>query len=421
VRRLLILADDLSGAADCGVACANAGLNTIVGLRDISGSSTEEALSIDADTRRLDAGTAAARMEHLVHTYAAEPEILLFRKIDSTLRGHLGLELSAVLRARRASVRHAIAVMAPAFPAFGRTTVNGLQHLYGLPLHRTEVWRHQQMSGKAHIPAMLQAAGLTTAQVSLTAVRSSSIKLHRAFTAARETAAVLICDAETDADLVSIAEATAALGPEAIWVGSAGLAHCLPSAAGLAHPGREDLAPQLPIAGPILFVIGSMSRISRQQVAMLATSSGVRVITIPPEILLSGPESSAWHTLESEALHAIQQGQDVILAPGSEPEVEISRRPLLSYALSRICASLPNRIGALVASGGETARMVLDAWDIRALRLLGELETGVPVSVVASEGICQGLTVVTKAGEFGTTETLLHCRELLHNRRGVFL
>ena len=49
---------------------------------------------------------------------------------------------------------------------------------------------------------------------------------------------VLVCDAETDADLAAIAEASLALGGATIWAGSAGLAGWLVEAMGLARPLR---------------------------------------------------------------------------------------------------------------------------------------------------------------------------------------
>jgi hypothetical protein len=55
--RMLILADDLSGAADCGVAFTRAGLHTTVALDDVKGDVHSEVLSIDADTRGLSANT----------------------------------------------------------------------------------------------------------------------------------------------------------------------------------------------------------------------------------------------------------------------------------------------------------------------------------------------------------------------------
>ena len=120
--RVLILADDLSGAADCGIACVNAGISTLVSLGLPSNGVAVDVLSVDADTRGLNAGDAAERMQDLVQTHADDPSILLFKKIDSTLRGHLGPELVAVLKARRAVVPGTVAIFAPASGSNSRKT-----------------------------------------------------------------------------------------------------------------------------------------------------------------------------------------------------------------------------------------------------------------------------------------------------------
>jgi 4-hydroxythreonine-4-phosphate dehydrogenase len=70
-------------------------------------------------------------------------------------------------------------------------------------------------------------------------------------------------------------------------------------------------------------------------------------------------------------------------------------------------------VGALVATGGETARAILDTWGIQRLRLLGEVEPGLPWSV--TDGWRRALIVLTKAGSFGSPGTLLHCRDFLRD------
>jgi uncharacterized protein YgbK (DUF1537 family) len=418
MRRMLILADDLSGAADCGIACTKAGLDTSVALGEVSKDMVAEAVSIDADTRRLSPAAACARMDHLVRTYASDAGTLLFKKIDSTLRGHLGPELAAVLRARGASAKRGVAVMAPAFPATGRTTVRGLHYVHGFPLHETETWRNQKMTGEAYIPHMLEASGLRAAHLGLEIIQSSIIELHEALIEAAKTNDVIVCDAETDADLSSIAEASVKLGPEVFWVGSAGLAHHLPRAAGIvgANKSRGTHIPH--IKGPTLFVIGSMSRTSKQQLDILSASSDICSITVPPDVLLAGVTNSSWHTFEEELQNAIGHERDVILIPGTKPEIDLIHRPRLSLALAQMAARFRDHIGALVASGGETARMVLELWGVASLRLVRELDTGLPLSVTDTQGISP-FAVITKAGDFGKPETLLHCRESLHTMRGT--
>ncbi len=81
MSRVLIFADDLSGAADCGIACVNAGLSTIVSLGLSSNGIMADVLSVDADTRSLSASDAAERMRHLVQVNARTRRSCYLRKL----------------------------------------------------------------------------------------------------------------------------------------------------------------------------------------------------------------------------------------------------------------------------------------------------------------------------------------------------
>ena len=415
--RILILADDLSGAADCGIACVNEGLKVVVTLGSPSNPTAADVIAIDADTRGLSATPAAERMRQLVQMHAHDPALLLFKKIDSTLRGHIGPELAAVLGARRAVVPRAVAIMAPSFPANGRTTVEGMHYVHGESLHKTEIWKSEKMQGQAYIPDMLSGSGLKCAHLNLALVRNPHDAFDRAINDAAQTVDVIVCDAATDDDLRAVAEAAAKLQDRAVWVGSAGLAHHLPKTTGLAS--NASAVAHLPeTAGPTLFVIGSASRTTRQQVAKLLSASDIRSIVVPPAVLLAGPESTEWSGFTSQLSQAAGHAEDVILLCDSELEVDLIDRPRLSQALAEMVATLRAKVGALVATGGETARKVMDRWGVLDMQLHGELESGVAISSTIVDGM-RPLTIITKAGDFGQRDTLLHCREWL-GKRGVF-
>jgi 4-hydroxythreonine-4-phosphate dehydrogenase len=240
---IVILADDLSGAADCGVACTELGLQTVVALRSVHATSDAEALAIDANTRTMTATKAAEVTEHLALSY--RDHCLVFKKLDSTLRGHLGPELGAVLRARRTVQREAVIIVAPAFPALGRTTVNGHQHLHGVPLERAEIWRREQSDETASIPAMLEVRGLRTSLLPLHKVRADIETLSARLDKLSDACDVIVCDAETDLDLAAIAASSLRLGSRALCAGSAGLARQLVEAARLSKPRASPATPAI--------------------------------------------------------------------------------------------------------------------------------------------------------------------------------
>jgi len=91
----LIVADDLSGAADCAIAFRTRG-EDVIGFGEM-GIQTNS-LAIDAATRRRMAGEAAEIVSSLFCAHR-HPGTLFFKKIDSTLRGHIGVGVVAAVGA----------------------------------------------------------------------------------------------------------------------------------------------------------------------------------------------------------------------------------------------------------------------------------------------------------------------------------
>lgn len=119
-----MVADDLTGACDAGVAFAPA----VVALRENARLSEGDALIETTHSRGEDAQVAAARVTELVQRLPAAD--LLYKKIDSMMRGNVRAELEAMLTAsdrRRALV-------CPAFPEQGRRVVGGIAEPAGIDL-----------------------------------------------------------------------------------------------------------------------------------------------------------------------------------------------------------------------------------------------------------------------------------------------
>ncbi len=397
--RILIIADDLSGAADCGIAFAAKGLSTVVALGEGSASANSDVFSIDADTRALNAQQSEDKTERLMRQFGVSADQIVFKKLDSTLRGNVGAELAAVLRVRRSVVPRAVAVFAPAFPANGRTTVAGKQLLNRKPLEETDIWRREGKQGNSYIPGILENAHLRPELLSLKTVRSANGGLREAMNHLSQEADVIVCDAETDHDLRAIAQASSALGKDVVWAGSAGLAHHLPTVLGL--EGTSSVTSnQALTSGPTLFVVGSPSPTSCEQARLLASSSGITAVTIQAD---AAPES-----YERQINEAFSSGRDVVVSLAPK-QGDGSDARHLCLTLAKLLAPYADSIGALVATGGETARAVLGAFGVNALRLVQELENGVPFSI--TENWCRRLPVITKAGDFGSPQTLLRCRD----------
>jgi len=449
---IVIVADDLTGAADCGIACTATGLNTVVVLGQISRAPDlgADAIAFDADTRRQSPEAAGAATELAVRQLCAGGSVqVLYKKIDSTLRGNFAAEIAAARRSSAGLLAGAgssddraselpFAIVAPAFPATGRTTRGGRMFLRGVPLEQSEVWRNEKISGVADVPALLRSrTGLRARCVELGTIRAGAETLAGAL--ANHAAAdveVVICDAESEDDLFAIADAAAKLSQPAVFAGSAGLARHLPQAFGLgqkhepasnlesvrpANEERRQSSPEpnpprsgsVPAIGlPLLLIVGSLSQVSREQLRSLAGESRVHVLTLSPTALRDGPGSNPWRDGTRLLDEALGSGDDVALALGLGEGINLGESAFLSRALAQFVVPSAPRLGGLFCTGGETARALLNIAGAVGIRLVGEVEPGVPLGIV--EG-WRNLPIVTKAGAFGTTQTLVRCRTALRH------
>ena len=131
---MLIVADDLTGAADAAGAFAAAGHPCVVVLDGHTPAALDlvtnaSIVAVDTNGRMLSEDDAFVVTASAV---LAHPQRPVFVKIDSTLRGHVRAGIMAVLSALE--TRPDRVVVCPAFPARGRTVVDAHVHVDGDPI-----------------------------------------------------------------------------------------------------------------------------------------------------------------------------------------------------------------------------------------------------------------------------------------------
>ncbi|BCQ52381.1 four-carbon acid sugar kinase family protein [Burkholderia gladioli] len=412
---LLIVADDLSGAADCAIAFAAAGRRTVVSLDASAPARPAAVLAVDTDTRRLAPAEAARRAADAWRAQRA-PGRRLYKKIDSTLRGNWAAEVAAL------AALAGPAIVAPAFPATGRGVIDGRVLVRGVPLEDTETWQLEHAGRDAALRALLEDAGLRVEQVRLEVLRGDPQRIVAMLAAAAaEGVRAIVVDAETSEDLARLARLTAALDTPFFWVGSGGLSRelaALPelfeadAAAGSesgvdAEPGAESRSAELASVvapGPLLTLVGSLSAISERQCALLRAEAGIAEFIVPPAVLREGAAHAQWPAWHERIGACLRGRQDAIVRIGRDAAFDPAEGALLSGALAALVAPHVEGLGGLIVTGGETARAMLGAARIGALELAHEIEAGVALGRPADG---RGPHVVTKAGAFGTEHALL--------------
>lgn len=235
---LWLLADDLTGACDTAAAFLRGGREVRVWLHDRAlFASPETVQAVVTASRQLSPDQAANAVRQAAAAFANQSGTLLFKKIDSTLRGPVAAELLAALQATR---RRAI-LLAPAFPSTGRTVCGGIlqvQDASGVA---------QRLSIRECFPDHLRQ------QITLIArAEQIAAALHSGKT-------ILICDSATQQDLEALARA--ALPMEGLlYAGSAGLAQAL-----AAQSPQQAAAQELPAAARTLVICGTVHPVTELQ------------------------------------------------------------------------------------------------------------------------------------------------------------
>ena len=415
----LVLADDLTGAADCGIAFARRGVRSVVAWGDHAPAADGRrgVLSYDVGSRGLSADHAAERHRVQVDRLlgASTP---LFKKIDSTLRGQPAAEVAACLAGLRARGGRGFGVLAPAFPATGRTVIDGRLRVAGRPLEEAEVWRRDHSYASADLVAVLASAGVVGEVLPLATVRSEGDALRRTLASlATRGDVVAVCDAEVQDDLARVAAACASLPTATLHVGSAGLAHALADlTCGTERDPSRDVGPREASVrhGGTLLVVGTLAAVSRRAARRTVDAGHARHVPVAPALLLNDADAAGRAALVDVLSRILSSGNDAMVEVAVDDSPDLSIGPRLATALADVLFPVLSQAGALVATGGETAAALLTRFGVTGIRLLDEIEPGACLGLTLG---AVSLPVVTKAGAFGDEGSLTRIAEHLRNPR----
>jgi len=415
-----IVADDLTGAMDTAHGFAARGLSTVVLARPEARTRDRDAdasvVALNTESRYADPDAAAASVATAVESLGAD---VVYKKIDSTLRGNLRAEVDAALSAAGSD----LAVVAPAFPAGGRTTESGVHYVEGTPVAETEYGDDERGPVSSSLPECFEDLDRPVAAVERPVVERGPDAVASAFRGAvddSDAAPIVACDAATGDDLAAIAAAAAEF--DALYVGSGGLAEHV------AVPGTRESTvagsdPDRAGASAPLGVVGSVNPATLRQLDRVPDGA---VLELDAVALLRGDGSDAVVTRAVERLDA---GEPVVLTAATDREaVERARQWATDHGLAagevrdRVAAGLGEAAARIVRerepsglflTGGDVAVAVLGALDATTVRLTGEaVDAGVPLGRLV-DGAAAGRPVVTKAGGFGTEATIINCVDAL--------
>ncbi len=381
MNRILFLADDLSGANDVGCQifkngykCAS--VDTAAGNFSKFSGTFKGITVLNTASRLLTPRRAYKTVFSTI--VSAGKNILLYKKIDSTLRGNIGSEIDACIDALNIKA----AALVPAYPKLGRKIKNGKLYLNGRLLEETEYANDPANPALTSDIALLlkKQSKYKTIKVPIALIRQGKQALADYIrTRKSKTPVIFIFDCLTEQDLKTIAEAVKNFK---LIAGAAALA-------GYILPKKAKSAPFCPVVtGATAYLVGSVKQITHKQIEILSQAKKIPVFPV----------------LKNKLAKAV--GRDIIfkVKPLLGPGREKTRRKIAT-SFKNIAAGLVknNNYSRFFISGGATAETIMKALKISYTEIRDVIVPGVPLTFSPEKNIY----IVTKPGGFGKANTLL--------------
>jgi uncharacterized protein YgbK (DUF1537 family) len=423
-QRCLIIADDLTGGADTGAQFAKRGMKTLLvpyrgeGSVPLCAHPAQDVLVINTITRGLPPAEAFDILSGLLKSFDPKRFPILYKKIDSTLRGNIGSEIDAILR----ETNRPLCFLAPSYPEQGRFLKAGIMMVGEKPIALTEAAMDTASPVRESNVAGLLArqTPLSIGRIDLTDVASGTEALRPAVETERTAGRrIIVFDAVSRKDLATIAEVALSMETVPLLAGSAGLAG---EVARILAPAPIDAEPERQRTfRHVLIIGGSASAVTHAQLQRLQ-DSGLPSFELPKDLVSgNGKAGTEGRRKFAHLLGSALASGSVIFrifterwTGNGDGGASIPRRIAGVMADVALEALREARVDAgdlaLILTGGDTALGVLQLLDYQGIELDGELLEGI-VRGNLQGGPWDGLTIVTKAGAFGKEDALFRIME----------
>jgi D-threonate/D-erythronate kinase len=426
--KLAVIADDLTGANDTGVQFAKQGLKTTVLFSDThlnTSFMSGDVIVLNSESRALENEKAYETVykltEHL--NEFGVPQIL--KKIDSTLRGNIGTEIDAVMDV----YEYHFAFVVPAFPKNNRRTVNGIHYVDRTPIAETEIAKDPTCPlVESHLPTLLKSQSRREiGWIGIEEVKKGSTELSKVMNGiiSDDIPKIIVIDAATDEDLKTISEAANQLKSKYLWVGSAGIAYYICEHVNRSLP-KNIFKPISRL--PVLLVAGSISSVTQMQIDELKRKRSIHEMIIKPEKFFKEEERQEEIDRVVQAGAELLQNGDLVVTTNREKStidhIKSLQKSLhlangevgsiIAQSMGEIASRLiqERKIQGAVLTGGDIAAATCKMLNGQGIEVIGEIENGIPYGRLIG-GNHNGLSIITKAGAFGTDQAFVKALQAL--------
>lgn len=435
---LVIIADDLTGAMDTGILFSSRSKRVVVishrhihrlyaNLKKVKA----EILSIHTNSRSLPGDEAAQCIASVVSRLKGNRATYIYKKVDSCLRGNIGEETEAVME----QMGYETSFIAPAFPEMGRTTLNDIHYVHNQPVTDCGFAKDPVNPVRTSCVSSVAAeqCNWKVGHINLETLESDEGSLKKEIQRLRNSGARhLVFDAALRSHLDKIVHLANNYGHGKILLaGSAGLAGSLvnhfPENLHQFIDSQSEREKKQIVTANYLMVIGTTSAVAKNQITSLRRFHQYKLIRISSELLINPDRQDHLVKLADSIQKTLEKTDLIIRVDDSDADLfkELKNKQLITKAGNsdqkgeKIIAGLGFVTGAvlrqkrpagLYLSGGDTAHAVMEAIGAWGILLKKQISPGM-VCGIALGGIHEKLPVVTKAGAFGDSDSLL----LLHN------
>lgn len=417
-----IIADDLTGANDTALQFHLRGANTRILLNETytpQKKEETEVWAISSESRNIVPEEAVERVKSAVQTFVENFSFdFFYKKIDSTLRGHIALETLTML----SILEYDAAIIIPAFPQEGRITVGGYHLLKGVPIGRTEIAMdpHSPIL-ESHIPSLLQSqldesqkdcVGTIDLKTVMNGAGPILIKINELI---KEGKKLIVTDATSITDIEQLALAIKKCDKKLLSTGTAAGAQVL-GKYWLAGIEREKEVVKLEKL-PKFIVSGTATNITAEQINKLEQSddynNDVNFISLETSDILTGVNND----IVERIITNLQCGVTVVVHTShlianfdgfsdDSFNAELTKEKLASKItdyLAELTQRVLSRINTiLITLGGETSYKCCRAIDAQELKLVDEVAPAISLCLDSKKR-----WIVTKSGNLGNTRTLI--------------
>ncbi|SFS69278.1 Uncharacterized conserved protein YgbK, DUF1537 family [Succinivibrio dextrinosolvens] len=411
--KIAIIADDLTGSADSAVQFASEEMATAVVMpgSDIPTDNNLDVIVIDSESRDVKEKDAYIEVtEACKKVLKLNMDILLYKKVDSTLRGNIGSELQAVSD----TFKPQLIIFSPAFIPSERTTIDGVQYLKGVRLEETELARipKSPVTTSDIKEIISKQSALKCSNLYIEDLNKSVEEIHqKIISSINDDVKILICDAAEASHQEKLVAACSGLN-NIVYSGSAGLALALSRSLSASDKHKRD-SKAISGVSKILVLAGSISKTTRTQTEELLKQFDCELIRTNPELTVSSPKESA-----KDCCNKIREAllkSDIVVVSAAFEASDVQRTAkegerlgisffeigeIMASCMSDIMHECADLFDGYVLTGGDTAIHACKACNAGMLEIIEEVQSGIPLTKILT-GNLKDRYLVTKAGAFG--------------------